>query len=59
MAYLQQAVGQLSAQYGSQFAMQGLGSQGLGLLAGVGVVLGWMGALVSTGRHLRQIEPRA
>ena len=31
------------------------------LLAGilVGAGLGWFGALISTGRHLRRIEPRA
>ena len=29
------------------------------MLAGVGAVLGWLGALISTGRHLRQIQPRA
>jgi cell division transport system permease protein len=59
MAYLDQAVGDLSAQYGSRFALHGLTGQGWGLLAGVGAGLGWLGALVSTGRHLRQIEPRA
>jgi cell division transport system permease protein len=59
MAYLGQAVGDLSVQYGSRFAMEGLGSRGLGLLAGVGAGLGWLGALISTGRHLRAIEPRA
>jgi cell division transport system permease protein len=59
LAYLQQAVGELSAQYGGQFSMAGLDGRGLGLLAGVGASLGWLGALISTGRHLRQIEPRA
>jgi cell division transport system permease protein len=59
MAYLDQAVGELSAQYGSRFTLQGLGGRGLGLLAGLGAVLGWLGAFISTGRHLRQIEPRA
>jgi cell division transport system permease protein len=59
MAYLEQAVGDLSAQYGGRFSMSGLGARGLGLLAGVGAVLGWLGALISTGRHLRAIEPRA
>jgi cell division transport system permease protein len=59
MAYLDQAVRELSAQYGGGFRMVGLGSQGLGILAGIGVVLGWLGALISTGRHLRRIEPRA
>ena len=59
MAYLDRAVGDLSAQYGSQFHMAGLGARGLGLLLGVGAGLGWLGALISTGRHLRRIEPRA
>jgi cell division transport system permease protein len=59
MAWLDQAVGQLSAQYGSRFTIQGLGHRGLGILLAVGVVLGWLGAFVSTGRHLRRIEPRA
>ena len=59
MAYLEQAVSDLAAQYGSRFHMSGLGSQGFGILAGVGAGLGWLGALISTGRHLRRIEPRA
>jgi len=59
MAYMDQAVGDLAAQYGSRFRMSGLGNQGFGILAGVGAGLGWLGALISTGRHLRQIEPRA
>ncbi|HET7811647.1 MAG TPA: permease-like cell division protein FtsX [Steroidobacteraceae bacterium] len=59
MTYLDQAVRELSAQYGGSFRMAGLGPRGLGILAGVGAALGWFGALISTGRHLRQIEPRA
>jgi cell division transport system permease protein len=59
MAYLDQAVGELSAQYGGHFRMAGLGPRGLGILAGTGAALGWLGALISTGRHLRRIEPRA
>ena len=39
--------------------MDGLGGRGLAILIGVGAGLGWLGALVSTGRHLRAIEPRA
>jgi cell division transport system permease protein len=59
MAYVQQAVVELSAQYGGRFSMAGLDGRSLGLLASVGASLGWLGALISTGRHLRQIEPRA
>jgi cell division transport system permease protein len=58
-AYLDQAISELSAQYGGSFQMTGLGLQGLGILVAVGAALGWFGALISTGRHLRQIEPRA
>ena len=59
MAYLDQAVSELSAQYGGSFRMAGLGLRELGVLAAVGAALGWFGAWISTGRHLRQIEPRA
>jgi cell division transport system permease protein len=59
LTYLDQAVGDLSSQYGNRFHVEGLGGRGFGILAGVGAGLGWLGALVSTGRHLRHIEPRA
>jgi cell division transport system permease protein len=59
MAWLDTSVRELSAQYGGQFRMEGLGRRGLGVLAAVGAGLGWFGALISTGRHLRRIEPRA
>ena len=59
LAYLDEGVRELSAQYGGGFRMVGLGEHGLAILAGVGTVLGWFGALISTGRHLRRIEPRA
>jgi cell division transport system permease protein len=59
MAYLDQAVAELSAQYGGRFRMSGLRSDGLLALGGTGAILGWIGALISTGRHLRRIEPRA
>ena len=57
--YLDRAVGDLSAQYGSQFHLVGLSRRGLCALIGTGAGLGWLGAFISTGRHLRQIEPRA
>jgi cell division transport system permease protein len=59
LVYLDQAVGELSAQYGGRFRLAGLEVQGLGIRVGVGAGLGWLGALISTGRHLRAIEPRA
>ncbi len=59
MAYLEQTVRELAAQYGSSFRLSGLGLRELGVLAGAGAALGWMGAWISTGRHLRRIEPRA
>lgn len=59
LAWLDQVVGELSAQYGGRFRLAGLGQKGLLILAGVGAALGWLGALISTGRHLRAIEPRA
>jgi len=59
MAYLDQAVSELSAEYGGSFRLSGLGLRELGVLAAVGALLGWMGAWISTGRHLRLIEPRA
>jgi cell division protein FtsX len=49
----------LAAQYGSRFDLAALGWREFGVLAGAGTALGWLGAWISTGRHLRQIEPRA
>src|SRR5678816_1197370 len=46
MAYLDQGVRELSAQYGGSFRISGLGPQGLGILAAVGAGLGWFGALI-------------
>lgn len=57
--YLDQAVAALAAQYGSRFDLAALGWREFGVLAGAGTALGWLGAWISTGRHLRQIEPRA
>lgn len=56
---LGQPVATLSQLYGSQFTLQGLSPQEIGILLGTGVVLGWLGAWVSATRHLRAIEPRA
>lgn len=44
--------------YGSAFTLQGLSwLNAVGLLT-TGIVVGWLGSLVATRRHLKQIEPR-
>ncbi len=43
--------------YQSSFELNGLGFAGLGLLVAVGATLGWVGAWLAVGKHLRQIEP--
>jgi cell division transport system permease protein len=49
----------LAASYGSQFVLLGPSVRELGILSGAGVVLGWLGAWVATGRQLARIEPRS
>lgn len=55
---LQGPVERVAKLYGSAFSLAGLGwENALGLtIAGIGV--GWLGSLLATHRHLRQIEPR-
>lgn len=48
----------LAHAYGSDFMLRGLGLHELEVLAGAGVVLGWLGAWLATARHLARIEPR-
>ena len=48
----------LARAYGSDFMLRGLGLRELEVLAGGGVVLGWLGAWLATARHLARIEPR-
>ena len=43
--------------YGSSFAIAGLTLSQTLLLLGGGALLGWAGAAIATGRHLRAIEP--
>ncbi len=50
-------VQRLAGLYGTDFALQGPGLSGLGMLVGGGALLGWLGAWVATSRHLRDIEP--
>jgi cell division transport system permease protein len=56
---LDQPVATLAQMYGSHYVLQGLIPQDVGILLGGGVVLGWLGAWISSARHLRSIEPRA
>ncbi|MBS0580162.1 MAG: cell division protein FtsX [Proteobacteria bacterium] len=53
------SVAHLARLYGSQFSLQGLAPQDVGILLGAGLVLGWLGAWISAARHLSRIEPRA
>lgn len=54
---LQGPLGRLVASYGSSFTMQGPGPSGaLLVLAGAGA-LGWLGAWLATGHHLRATRP--
>lgn len=54
---LQGRLAALVASYGSQFALDGPGWRGgLALLAGA-AAMGWLGAWLATGHHLRQTRP--
>jgi cell division transport system permease protein len=53
------SVANLARLYGSQFSLQGLAPEDVGVLLGAGLVLGWLGAWISAARHLSRIEPRA
>jgi len=54
---LQGRLSALVASYGSQFALAGPGWRGsLALLAGA-VAMGWLGAWLATGHHLRRTRP--
>lgn len=52
-------VGQLAAAYGSHFALQGPNLREVGELIGLGVVLGWLGALLTAGRQIARLAPQA
>jgi cell division transport system permease protein len=48
----------LAHSYGSDFVLAGITAREFGQLLAVGVMLGWMGALIASTRHLASIEPR-
>jgi cell division transport system permease protein len=56
---LRDSVATLARLYGSRYLLEGLTLDDIGVLLGVGLVLGWLGAWIAAARHLRSIEPRA
>jgi len=58
LALLNQALRPLAESYGSTYRLPFLeGADALAVIAFAGI-LGWLGAVLSVGRHLREIEPR-
>ena len=51
-------VQELATLYGSGFSLGGLDLTGSAGLLGAGAALGWLGARIAVGRHLRAIEPQ-
>jgi cell division transport system permease protein len=47
----------IAGAYGSAFRLTGLDAAATLLLLGGGALLGWLGAWIAAGRHLRSIEP--
>ncbi|MEW5756185.1 MAG: permease-like cell division protein FtsX [Pseudomonadota bacterium] len=58
LALLAGPVDRLAALYQSAFILTGLGFQGSLALLGAGAALGWLGALLTVGYYLREVEPR-
>lgn len=58
VALLSEPVGQLARLYAASFRLHGLGLGQAALLLGAGGLLGWLGAQLSVGLYLRQIEPK-
>jgi cell division transport system permease protein len=56
---LEPFVARLAAAYGSAFTLQGLSIREWPAVVGGGAVLGFLGAWLAAGYHLRRIEPRA
>jgi cell division transport system permease protein len=51
-------VTELAGLYGSSFSLGGLDAGVAGALLAAGAMLGWSGARIAVGRHLRAIEPK-
>jgi cell division transport system permease protein len=58
LALLSGPIQTLSGLYGSQFSVAGLGIRAALALIATGGLLGWLGARLAVGRHLRSIEPQ-
>ena len=58
VALLDAPVAQLASLYAASFRLHGLNAGQCAVLLGVGMVLGWLGAQLSVGLYLRQIEPK-
>ena len=56
---LEPFIARLAAAYGSAFTLQGLSIREWPVVVGGGAVLGFLGAWLAAGYHLRRIEPRA
>ena len=56
---LEPFVARLAAAYGAQFALKSLSIREWPVLVGGGALLGFLGAWLAAGYHLRRIEPRA
>ncbi len=54
---LQDRLSALVASYGTQFALSGPGLRGSLALLGGAAAMGWLGAWLATGHHLRQTRP--
>jgi cell division transport system permease protein len=54
---LQPALATLIASYGSRFALDGPGPIGVGAVLGGALAIGWLGAWLATGHHLRRSLP--
>lgn len=51
-------VAQLASSYGSSFALQGLAFGETLILLMLALMIGWLGAWLAVGRHLRDIQPQ-
>ena len=54
-ALLATPVSELAALYGGSFILHGLSPADIGVLAGIGAALGWLGAWLSLAIHLRRL----